>query len=95
MAQLSDIRVSVETTVVLTLNEYELAALDALAGYGVDAFLRVFYEHLGKAYLQPYERGLRSLLETVNGCRSLNGEAEECRKFLAQSRAARLTEGRR
>ena len=47
------------------LTESESRALDALAGYGVDAFLQVFYEHLGQAYMKPHEAGLRSLFESV------------------------------
>lgn len=53
----------VDGTVHVTLTLGECKALDALAGYGIDAFLKVFYEHMGKAYLQPYEKDLRSLFE--------------------------------
>lgn len=49
----------------LTLNYEEMKALDALAGYGIDAFLKVFYKEMGKAYLQPYEAGLRSVFEVI------------------------------
>lgn len=55
----------VTVTVTLKLDEAEIAALDALAGYGVDNFLEVFYEHMGKSYLQPHEHGLRSLFKGV------------------------------
>jgi hypothetical protein len=51
--------------VTLILSESEAKALDALVGYGAQNFLDVFYAHLGKAYLQPHERGLRSLFESV------------------------------
>lgn len=51
--------------VTLVLSEDEAKALDALVGYGHAQFLEVFYKHLGKAYLQPYERGLKSLFESV------------------------------
>jgi hypothetical protein len=47
------------------LNHAEAAALDAIAGYGVEEFVKVFYGHLGKAYLQPHEHGLRSLFNSV------------------------------
>lgn len=47
------------------LNEMELRALDGLAGYDVDAFLKVFYEKMGKHYLQPHEAGLRSLFARI------------------------------
>ena len=51
--------------VTLVLSEDEAKALDALVGYGHKSFLEVFYAHLGKAYLQPHERGLKSLFESV------------------------------
>lgn len=43
----------------------EAAALDALAGYGDDAFIKAFYENLGKAYMEKHEAGLRSFLKSV------------------------------
>lgn len=49
----------------LELNEDEVRALEALAGYGADNFLKVFYEHLGKHYMEPHEKGLRSLFEAI------------------------------
>ena len=49
----------------MSLSEAEARALEALAGYGSDAFLKVFYEHMGKAYLEPHEHGLRSLFEGI------------------------------
>jgi hypothetical protein len=39
----------------------EARALDALTGYGTDAFLDAFYKSMGEAYLRPHEAGLRSL----------------------------------
>jgi len=49
----------------LELDESELRALDALAGYGTKSFLEVFYKHMGKAYMQPHEAGLKKLFETI------------------------------
>jgi len=57
----------VELDVSLKLNESEVRALDALAGYGADAFLKVFYEQMGRHYLEPHEKGLRSLFDTIQG----------------------------
>ena len=51
--------------VTLVLSESEAKALDALVGYGADSFLKVFYAGLGKAYLEPFEKGLRSLFDSV------------------------------
>lgn len=50
---------------VLVLNETEIRALDALIGYGIDPFLKTFYEHMGQHYLKPHEAGLRSLFEAI------------------------------
>ena len=49
----------------MTLNESEARALEALAGYGVDDFIKFFYEHMGEHYLKPHEAGLRELLSSV------------------------------
>lgn len=58
-------RPTLDLHVSLTLRENEARALEALAGYGTDAFLKTFYEHMGKAYLEPHEHGLRSLFEAI------------------------------
>lgn len=47
------------------VNESEARALDALAGYGEDAFVKAFYSHLGAAYMRQHEAGLRSLLASI------------------------------
>lgn len=51
--------------VTLVLSEVEAKALDAIVGYGPEQFLKVFYEHLGQAYLKPNEQGLKSLFDSV------------------------------
>jgi hypothetical protein len=58
-------RATLQVSVIISLNEAEMGALDALAGYGVDTFLKVFYEQMGRSYLEPHEAGLRSLFESV------------------------------
>ncbi|GBU16827.1 MULTISPECIES: hypothetical protein [Methylobacterium] len=52
-------------TVTFVVTEEEVRALDALVGYGDEAFLRVFYKQLGQSYLKPHEAGLRSLFKRV------------------------------
>lgn len=47
------------------INESEARALDALAGYGDDAFIKVFYNELGSSYMQDHEQGLRQFLESI------------------------------
>lgn len=55
----------VEMTLTFTVNESEARALDALTGYSDEAFLRVFYEHLGTHYMKPHETGLLSLFASI------------------------------
>lgn|GEM_PF-6526692 len=47
------------------LTHSESRALQAIACYGTDAFLKVFYEKLGKHYLQPNELSIRSLFAKI------------------------------
>lgn len=56
-----------EFGIYLKLTESEARAFDALVGYGHKEFLKVFYEHLGRAYMEPHELGLVSLFESVRG----------------------------
>jgi hypothetical protein len=58
-------RLSVNFEAVLHLTEPEIRAMDALVGYGIDAFLQVFYEKLGKAYMRDHEGGLRTFFESI------------------------------
>lgn len=71
-------KVNLEVRLILT--EAEVGALDALAGYGTDAFLKVFYQHMGEHYMKPHEAGLRSLFATARGMGSLIGKTAEARK---------------
>ncbi len=52
-------------SITVEMNEEQTRALEALTLYGDDAFLRVFYEHLGKANLQKHEEGLKSLFNMI------------------------------
>ena len=61
------VSVRVETKIVLELTEVEARALDGIFGYSVDAFLKVFYAHMGRSYVEPFEAGVRSLHQTVRG----------------------------
>jgi hypothetical protein len=55
----------IELSLTVTLTEAEIRAFDALAGYGTDGFLKVFYEHMGTSYMKPHEQGLRDLFKTL------------------------------
>lgn len=47
----------------LTLNEAEARALDALIGYGDDAFFKAFAEKLGEHYMKPHEQACRQFFK--------------------------------
>ena len=64
----------------LELDEREIRALDAIVGYGVESFLRVFKEQLGKGYIRGYEGGVASLFKAVDEC---------CKPAIAQVDKAR------
>jgi hypothetical protein len=70
-------------SITFEVNEAEARALDALAGYGDDGFIQMFYSSLGKHYMQPYEQGLRSFLKTVGAsvAPALN-QIDEARRLL-------------
>lgn len=57
--------VRVDFSIQITLNEQEAKALEAIAGYGVDSFLEVFYAKMGRHYLEPHEQGMRLLFERI------------------------------
>lgn len=60
-----DCRPTIELKVTFALTEEEARAMDALVGYGDDAFVKAFYEKLGQAYMKPHEAGLRSLFQSI------------------------------
>ncbi len=73
-------RAELTARVVMELTEAEAGALDALVGYGVEPFLKAFYKEMGEAYLKPYEKGLRSLFQSIReGDGSVSGILEKAR----------------
>lgn len=54
-----------EVKINLELTEVEARALEAITVYGTKSFLDYFYRDLGKHYLQPHEKGVYSLFETI------------------------------
>lgn len=80
MAQIVELPV-VSITAKFTVTEGELRALDALAGYGDDAFIKTFYEKMGKTYLEPHEKDLRIFLKSIRDIASpILSRANEARK---------------
>lgn len=69
----------------VTLTENEARALDALAGYGDEAFLEHFYK-MGTHYLKPHEDGIKTLFA---GIREILPQhlhaAEEARRVFADN----------
>jgi hypothetical protein len=67
MAKVTSDRASIQinTKIILELDEAEARALDGIFGYNVESFLKVFYERMGRAYVEPYEAGVRSLHKTI------------------------------
>ena len=59
------VKTAITITAELTFTEGQLRAMDALVGYGDDAFLRAFYVKLGKHYMKPFERDLRDLFSAI------------------------------
>jgi len=57
-------KVEMNFEVLLKLSEEEARALEAIVGYGADKFVEWFYKNHGKHYLQPHEKGMRSLFST-------------------------------
>lgn len=53
----------IELELAFVVTEVEARALEAMAGYGDDAFIKVFYEKLGEHYMRDHEAGLRSFLK--------------------------------
>ena len=64
-APVVEVQTSVEITATIRFTEGQLRALDAMVGYGDDAFLRAFYVKLGKHYMKPFERDLRDLFGQI------------------------------
>lgn len=70
-------KAQVEFTIKFTLTKGEAQALDAIAGYGSDAFLNVFYEHMAKNYLGALED---EIIKTIQS--SKNKKPKDINTFL-------------
>jgi len=57
--------IKVSYSISLELTETEARMLEAMAGYGDDAFKNAFYEKLGKHYMQPFASGISSLFSAI------------------------------
>lgn len=52
-------------TVTFEIDEEEARALEAMAGYGEETFIKAFYTNLGEAYMKRHEAGLRRFLASI------------------------------
>lgn len=71
---MSEIKIEVKTTIIIELTMGEAGALDAICGYGVEAFKEVFKKYMGKSYIEPYESNLESLFKK---CKNLSHSVKE------------------
>ncbi len=88
MAKISA-KADLDLQITFTINEQEARALQALVGYGDEAFLRVFYEKMGRSYLRPHEAGLLQFFATVRA--SVSGpldRVDEAREVYAGRKRA-------
>ena len=84
-------RTIVEARAEISFGEGELRALDAMIGYGADAFLKVFYPHLGEAYMQKYEDDFRALFATLGmPVRQALMAADQARQDIREAGKARF-----
>ena len=85
-----ELKTHLSSEVTFTLTYAEARALEAIMGYGVEGFLQCFYKNMGKAYLEPYEKGIKSLFKIRD---SLDGQLERLdniRKVLALENQIKL-----
>ena len=79
----------VEMQATFVFSEAEVRALRAITMYGDRAFLKMFYEHLGKTELYPHEAGVRSLFKSVNEqVGDLLSRTDDARKVFDGARVA-------
>ncbi len=77
------VNTGINFTVTVVLTEQEVRALDAMAGYGFEPFIKQFYSGLGKHYMQPYEAGIKSLFDKVQALQPNLYDIDQARKVLA------------
>ena len=76
---ITTLKTQINHTITFEVSESEARALEAMVGYGFDAFKNVFYEKLGKHYMQPHEAGLKSLFSTIT--KNVNKSLKEIDEF--------------
>lgn len=74
----------VDLKITLELTAEEAAACAVMGSYGIDKFVEFFHNNLGKTYMEPYQKGLRSFLEKTQ-------RFESHYKVMKQARAGLLS----
>jgi len=80
---MSKIITTFESKIYLELTEGEAMALDAICGYGPKEFLEWFKRNLGKHYIEPHEKHIKSLFDKA---RALEGAVKQLREARKQLR---------
>ena len=57
---------TIELHLTMRITEPEARALEAMAGYGAEEFVKALYDKLGRAYMQQHESGLLSFLRSCH-----------------------------
>ena len=66
------------------LTENEARAFEAIIGYGFKPFIEMFYKHMGKHYLQPYEKECENLFEQRQNINFQLYNIEKAKKALSE-----------
>lgn len=79
--------IAVDYKIHLVLSEEEARAFHAIVGYGPDQFVKWFYRNLGKHYLQPHEKAMRSLFDTVRNTLPMElHKIDKMKKFVQENK---------
>lgn len=60
-------KAQIGVTAHFSIDEEECRALDAMVGYGYDAFITTFKKNMGESYMRGHEDGLKRFFESVRG----------------------------
>jgi ATP-dependent 26S proteasome regulatory subunit len=78
------IDLNIHFTVKMELTEKEALALRAIAGYGHEAFIKVFKEHMGQHYISEGEQTIPELFNKFNNLQSSIDRIREAKKLLGE-----------
>lgn len=70
--------------VVIVLTYTEVKALEDIFGYGYENFVKFFFKHMGRSYLEKHVTGLYSLYQKVQILSGWASKAEDKAQVVAQ-----------